>query len=339
NHLVTIDDVRSSSPFSFPPTRTDRQGRATFDRLASGDYRVGTSMTARCNNSQPVSVIRTVRLGGNGVSRARLVLGGQAAVRVLSSFGPVGGAPVAVTPGRGEHIEARMRFMPGMRMMLSSSCGGSTNADGLVTFTNIPSGPFTVEVRRGNSTFVSHVDFRGDGRETSILIPEGLLSLRVVNAVDGRPIANARVTWSGAGYRVMATATGNGEVLLEGVGEGAGSVGVYAPGFVEGTAQVAPASAPIEIAVAPLPRSLRQVRVVTRSGEPIEHAIVELFPPTVLDIGVIAVTDANGTIAFNSVPPRDTRARVSADGYLPAAITLGADSDTSLVVALAAAPR
>jgi hypothetical protein len=339
NHLVTIDDVRPSSPLSFLPARTDRQGRATFDRLAAGDYRVGTAMINHCNNSQPLSVVRTVRLSGSGVSRARLVLGGQAAVRVLTSFGPVGGAPVAVTPGRGEHIDARTRFMPGTRMMLSASCGGSTNADGLVTFTNIPSGPFTVEVRRVNSTFVSHVEFRGDGRETSILIPDGLLSLRVVSAVDGRPIGSARVTWSGAGYRVMATATGNGEVLLEGVGEGAGSVNVYAPGFVDATAQVAPASAPIEIAVAPLPRSLRQVRVVAKSGEPIEHAIVELFPPTVLDIGVIGVTDANGTIVFTSVPARDTRARVSAEGYLPAAITLRADSDASLVVALAAAPR
>jgi len=339
DHLVTIDDVRPSSPLSFPPARTDRRGRATFDRLAAGDYRVGTAMTTRCNNSQPMSVVRTVRVGGTGVSRARLVLGGHAAVRVLSPFGPLGGVPVAVTPGRGEHIDARMRFVPGMRMMLSSSCGGITNADGLVTFNNIPGGPFTVEIRRGNSTFVGHVDFRGDGPETPISIPDGLLSLRVVNAVDGRPIGNARVTWSGAGYRVMATATGNGEVLLEGVGEGAGSVSVYAPGFVEATANVAPASAPIEIAVAPLPRSLRQVRVVTKRGEPIEHAIVEVLPATVLDIGVIGVTDANGVIVFTNVSPRDTRVRASAEGFLPSAISLSANSDAPVEVVLLPAPR
>jgi hypothetical protein len=258
---------------------------------------------------------------------------------VLSPFGPVGGVLVAVTPGRGEHIDARVRFLPGVRMMLSSSCGGSTNADGLATFNHIPGGPSTVEVRRSNSTYVSHVEFRGDGRETRIAIPDGLLSLRVTNAVDGRPIANARVTWSGAGYRVMATATGNGEVLLEGVGEGAGSVSVYAPGFVEATANVAPASAPIEMAVTPLPRSVRQVRVVTKGGEPIEHAIVELLPPTVLDIGSIGVTDAKGVIVFTNVPPRETSVRASAEGYLPAVITLPADSDKSVGVALVAAPR
>jgi hypothetical protein len=339
DHIVTIDDGRSSSPLTFPLARTDRQGRAAFDRLAAGDYRVATSMTTRCNNSQPVSVVRTVRVGGIGVSRARLVLGGHAVVRVLSPFGPVGGVSVAVTPGRGEHLDARMRFMAGVRMMSSSSCGGSTDVDGLVTFNNIPSGPFTVEVRRSNSTYVSHVEFRGDGRETPIAIPDGLLSLRVVNAVDGRPIANARVTWSGAGYRVMATATGNGEVLLEGVGEGAGSVSVYAPGFVEAAANVAPASAPIEMAMAPLPRSVRQVRVVTKSGGPIEHAIVELLPATVLDIGVIGVTDAKGVIVFTNVPPRETRVRASAEGFLPTAITLPADSDAFISVTLAAAPR
>ena len=64
-----------------------------------------------------------------------------------------------------------------------------------------------------------------------------------------------------------------------------------------------------------------------------------LFRSGQITFGVIGVTDANGTIVFNSVPPRDTRLRVSAEGYLPAAIALPADSDAPLVVALAAAPR
>jgi hypothetical protein len=338
NQLVTIEDLLPASPLSFPPARTDEHGRATFDRLAAGDYRVSAQMLARCSTSPPMSVVRAVRAAGNGVARVRLVLGGDAAVRVLSPFGAVGGVPVSVTAGRGEHLElARMRLVPVPRRMFQSSCHGSTNADGLVTFNNIPGGPFTVEVRRGNSTFVRNVEFRGDGRETRIAIPGGLLSLRVTNAADGRPIANARVTWSGAGYRVMATATGNGEVLLEGVGEAAGSVSVNAPGFVEGTANVAPASAPIEIAVAPLPRSVRRLRVVTKSGEPIENAIVQLLPPTVLDIGVIGVTDANGVVVFTNVPPREARVRVSAEGYVPSAIALPANSDASVEITLVAA--
>ena len=338
NHPVTIEDLRPSSPLSFPVARTTQQGRATFDRLAAGDYRVSAQMTRRCNTSQPMSVVRTVRVAGNGTARARLVLGGDAAVRVVSSFGPVGGVAVSVTPGRGEHLEqARMGFVPGARF--SSSCHGSTNADGLVTFDNVSTGPFSVEVRGRTSTYVRYVDIRGDGRDTPIAIPDGLLSLRVTNAVDGRPVANARVTWSGDGYRVMATATGSGDVLLEGVGEGGGAVSVSAPGFVEATATIAPDSAPIEITVQPLPRGLRQVRVITKNGAPIEHAIVELLPPTVLDIGVIGVTDAKGVVVFTNLPPRDTRVRASAEGYLPSAISLAVDNDAPLDVVLVPAPR
>jgi hypothetical protein len=338
NHPVTIEDLRPSSPLSFPPARTTEQGRATFDRLAAGDYRVSATMARRCNTSQPMSVVRTVRVAGHGAARARLVLGGDAAVRVLSSFGPVGGVAVSVTPGRGEHLElARMRFVPGARF--SSSCHGSTNADGLVTFDNVSTGPFSVEVRGRNSTYVRNVDFRGDGREAPLTIPDGLLSLRVTNAADGRPVANARVAWSGGGYRVMATATGSGDVLLEGVGERGGPVSVFAPGFVEAAATVAPDSGPIEIAMQPLPRALRQVRVITRNGEPIAHAIVELLPPTLLDIGVIGVTDANGVVVFTNVPSRDTHVRVSAEGYVPSAIRLSVNSDAPMEVALVAAPR
>lgn len=340
HQLITIEDVRPSSPLLFPAARTDQQGRATFDRLAAGPYRVSTRMTALCNNSQPMSVVQGVRVGGTGASRARLVLGGNAAVRVRSSFGPAGGVPVSVTSGRAEQIEpARMRYMRGAAVMVPSSCAGWTNADGLVTFNNVPTGPFSVEVRVRNSTYLRDVEFRGDGRETPIVIPDGLLSLRVTNAVNGQPIANARVTWSGGGYRVRATATGNGEVLLEGVGEGGGSVSVFAQGFVETTATVEPASAPIEIAVPPLPRRQRRVRVVTKSGAPLADAIVELLPPTVLDISVIGVTDANGVIVFTNVASRDTRVRASAEGYLPSAMSLDVDSDTPMEIALVPAPR
>jgi hypothetical protein len=340
NHPVSIEDVRSPSPLALPPARTDPLGRVTFDRLAEGAYRVGSVMTRQCNTSPPLSVVEPVRVSGNGAARARLVLGGTAAVRVRSPLGPLGGVSVSVTPGAGEQLEtAVMRPINGPRPVSSSSCAGSTNADGVVSFDNVPAGPFSVGVRLPNSTYLRNVEFRGAGRPTPITIPDGLLSLRVTNAANGRPIANARLIWSGGGYRVMATTTGNGDVLLEGVGEGPGVINAFARGFIDAAAKIAPASGPIEMGMQPLPGPRRQVRVVTKTGEPIEDAIVELLPSTVHDVGVIGVTDAKGVIQFPDVPPREVRAQVRAGNHLPSAITLPADSDAPITVTLAPAPR
>ena len=50
NHEVHIDDPRPRSPLTFGPVRTNQQGRATFDRLATGRYRVWTTAADRCAN-------------------------------------------------------------------------------------------------------------------------------------------------------------------------------------------------------------------------------------------------------------------------------------------------
>ena len=339
NQVVTIDDVRLPSFGSSAPARTDQGGRVTFDRLAEGTYQVATAMTARCNTSPPMSAVQRVQIGGNGSARARLIVGGNAAVRVRSPQGPMGGVLVTATSGTGEHVElAAMRMQAGSRPLSSSFCSGVTNSEGIATFNNLPAGPYSLAVRLPNSSYLRNVEFRGDGRETPITIPDGLLSVRVTTA-GGRPVANARVIWSGDGYRVTATATANGDVLLEGVGEGRGSVGVFAPGYIETYAKVAAGAGALEITMPPLPARQRQLRLVSKTGEPVALAIVELLPATAFDIGVIGVTDVNGIVRFPDVPPRELLVHILAAHYVPAQIKLPANTDALLTVTLVPDPQ
>src|SRR5213078_4113596 len=58
NYEVHLDDPRPRSPLVFLPVRTNQQGRATFDRLATGRYRVWAAAADRCANV----VLRTSRV-------------------------------------------------------------------------------------------------------------------------------------------------------------------------------------------------------------------------------------------------------------------------------------
>jgi len=339
NHLVSIEDVLPFSALSFQPARTDRQGRATFDRLAAGRYRVRTVATERCNGVL-LSTARLVSVNGNGLVGLRLVIGGSASLRVTSPLGSLAGIPVSIAPDSGEPLAAApFAVLPGRPpapLMRPPSCGGSTDADGRVTFANVPPGAARIDVRLRTSTHLRRANVRGDGPEIAIAIPDGYLPLHVTSETTGRPIANAMVTWNGGGYRVQAATTGNGDVLLEGVGDGVGSISVAASGFVTGEATVTEATATThEVALRPSPRPRRQVRVVSETGEPVANAIVELLPATVLDVGVIAVSDAKGAVVFSQAPQGTFRAIVSADGFAPAAISLAGDTDTPVVVTLA----
>ena len=60
-HLVFIEDALPLSPLGVPPVRTNQQGRATFNRLGAGRYRVHTRSTERCGNGLPLSTGRVVR--------------------------------------------------------------------------------------------------------------------------------------------------------------------------------------------------------------------------------------------------------------------------------------
>ena len=60
DHFVLLEDVLPLSPIPFrEPVRTNAEGRATFERLAAGRYRVRTAAVGRCV-TQDLSLARTV---------------------------------------------------------------------------------------------------------------------------------------------------------------------------------------------------------------------------------------------------------------------------------------
>src|SRR5262249_43971907 len=141
-HLVFVEDVRPLSPLVLMPVRTNQQGRATFERLSAGRYRVRTSATARCNNNELLSIAPLVWVPGDGTVRARLVVGGRATFRITSPLGPLRGIRVAASPDTSPPPSpVALRVRSGAPTISSgpfteSSCGGGTDADGRVTLTN-----------------------------------------------------------------------------------------------------------------------------------------------------------------------------------------------------------
>src|SRR5438093_79077 len=71
NHEVHIDDPRPRSPLVFRPVRTNQQGRATFDRLAAGQYRVSTTAADPGRVRRPGSGRRHPRRIPAGARRQR----------------------------------------------------------------------------------------------------------------------------------------------------------------------------------------------------------------------------------------------------------------------------
>jgi hypothetical protein len=60
NYPVSLEDRRPPSPLQFPPIRTNQGGRATFDRLSEGRYRLRASVRELCNY-QRLSIARLSR--------------------------------------------------------------------------------------------------------------------------------------------------------------------------------------------------------------------------------------------------------------------------------------
>ena len=338
NHPVAIEDVRPNSPLAVRTVRTDHVGRATFDRLGEGRYHVSAPMIERCNGrGVPLSTGQLVSVNGTGNAGARIAVEGRAALRVVSPGGPLAGRAVLVAPDADARpAYSRTITMPGRPpiFVASPSCHDITDGDGRAAFTHVPRGAARASIRLYNSTFERQVDLRGDGREITIEVPNGVIQLRVIDASTGRGVPQASVTWSGGGYRVLATATGGGDVLLEGVGDSPGLISATASGFLEAKVEVSASPATFEVALTPAPSRERTVRVVADSGEPLAHAIVLLAPATVFNVGVYAATDANGVVRFTDVPPGVARVVAQADGFVGAAMNLPADSNAPATLAL-----
>lgn len=343
-HDVSLEDASPLSPLFLRPARTNQQGRATFDRLGKGRYRVRTRSVGRCGN-QPLSIARVVSVSGNGTLRTRLVLGGHATFQLSSPLGPLRAATVSASPDSGSStppawLRSRSGFSPFAGRPIGpfafqASCSGSTDADGRVTLTNFPPGPTRVDVRLLNSTYVRRVNVPDDGREVPILVPGGYLPLHVTNAMRNNPVAGAAIVWSAGGARVEATTSANGEALLEGVGTTAGTLAITAPGYEPAEAQLSEPPAVLQaVALVPAPVTSVQARVTTASGEPLASAVVEFSPENPIEVAHVAVTGAKGSVSFPGAPPGPLRVVATADGFVTAMMRVANDSRSGIVMTL-----
>jgi len=326
NHEVYVDDARPRSPLVFRPVRTNLQGRATFDRLAGGRYRVWTSAVDPCVNVL-LTASQVVLMSGSGTIDALLVAGGRARFRITSPLGPAIGTSVSAAP-----TEPPLP-LPFPYRATSSGCRGVTDGDGRVTLTNFPPGPAHVDVRMPTSTYVRQIDVPSDGREMTVAIPEGLQPVRVVNALRNQPVAGAAITWTGSGARIEATTTASGDALLEGVGVAGGTLAVSAAGYQPAEAQLAEAPGlPQTVALTPLPSaSTLRPRVIAASGEPLANAVVELTSSHPAAEPRVATTNANGVVTFSDVPAGSLQLMAIADGYVTSMMRIGEDRSRDAV--------
>jgi hypothetical protein len=321
DHDVSLQDVRPRSPLAAAPVRTNQQGRATFERLSAGRYRIRTTVTARCANAL-LSIAPLVSVPRSGTVRMRLVAAGRATFRITSPLGPLRGALISASP---DNDTSRV-----------ASCSGGTDADGRVTLATFPPGPAQVNVRLTNSSYVRRVDVPIDGREIALFIPEGFLPVRAVNAPKHDPINGATISWTSEGGRVEATASVVGEALLEGVGAGGGTLAVAASGYKTIEEQLPEPPAVLhEAALERTADTNLEVRVATAGGQPLPDAVVELISLDPMVIPFVATTDQRGAFMFRDAPPGSLRLTASADGFAPVVLPIPAERRGGILVTLA----
>src|SRR5215471_12680244 len=331
NHDVSLEDTLPLSPLIFRPVRTNQQGRATFDRLAAGRYRVWTTAVELCGTNQALmTAARLVALSGSGAVETRLIVGGRATFHITSPLGPMRGVLVSAAPSEVPSPPPfAFRSTP-------AGCLGATDADGRVTLANFPPGPAHVDVRMGNSTYVRQVDVPTGGQEMAVVIPDGFLAVRVVNALKNQPVTGASITWMGSGARVESISTATGEALLEGVGTAGGTLAVSARGYALAQEQLAePPGVLHDIALMPAgtAASLRP-RVLTTSGEPLPNAVIEINSANPFAVPHVAVTDARGVAAFPDVPAAALQLIASADGFMTLMMHIGEDRTAEISLML-----
>jgi carboxypeptidase family protein len=341
NHYVLLEDLLPMSPLQFPfPVQTNAEGRVTFERLAAGRYRVRTGAPERCA-TQPISLARTVTVSGTGTVNTRIFVTGKAAFRISLPGGPVKGMVVSAGPDNPPPPSRLVLMGRGMPSQIALSldmtrCRGTTDADGRVTLTSFPPGPSDIAVRFGSSMYVRRVDVPVGGGEIAVSVPDGVMPIRVLNAVTHEPVPRAFVTWTiEGGGRSEATATIIGEALLEGVGTRPGILTVTAPGFQSAEERLPePPGILHEVALVPLPDASVSVRVVTASGAALSNAVVEVAPANPFWAPQFAVTDANGVAAFPDAPPGILRVTAYADGYAASTTRISQDDRAGVVLTL-----
>jgi hypothetical protein len=183
---------------------------------------------------------------------------------------------------------------------------------------------------------VQRVSVPAEGRELVIQIPSGYMPLRVTNAMNGKPVADAAITWTAGGTRVEATTSANGEALLEGVSSEGGTLAIVARGYQKAEAKLAEPPAILqEVTLVPEADPSVQARVITASGEPLPNAVVELTLDDPLEVDQVVAADAKGFVRFSGLPSGALRLMASANGFVTTAARISEDARTGIVLTLA----
>lgn len=348
NHGVSIEDATQPSPMFFQPARTDERGRAVFDRLGPGRYRVSTQTVQRCAN-QFLTITRPATSGGSGTTRMRLVVGGRVSLRIVTGLGALPNRPVSVSPDPppqpqwqqryAEPVPAR-RLSPPTPSTTGPGCGGMTDAEGRMTLAPFPPGSAQVRVGLFNSSYIGRVSVPDNGAEILIKIPDGLTPVRVTDRTTREPVGAARLTWLGGGGRVEAVTSANGDALLEAVGVEGGTLTIEAReyGTLEGQFDETPDTQQ-EVALMPVPSTNVTVRVVNGDGQPVAGAVVAVQPRSPGDAAEFAATSDTGVATFLDVEPGSLPLSASAPRFATAALTVPEDGRGAIVITLAPAPR
>ena len=342
-HNVFLEDAAPRSLLSFPAAKTNAQGRATFDRLAAGRYRVSTLTKEGCG-SRPLSITRLVSVGAGGEAHTKLVIGGSANLKFVSPLGPVMGRTVSASPDAGSSAPPwqwamQTASLSSRRVIIpfpsAAPCSASTDADGRVTFKTFPPGAANIQLRLLNSTYVKRLPVPEGGREVALTIPDGLVSVHVANQRTNQPIANAKVVWTGNEARVEASTNGVGDALIEAAGMNGGRLSISAENFETLEANFAELPSSIqEVLLPPSPPSRVQLTVVGADGAPLPNAVVEFVPSDPIDVSDVAVTDAKGIVTFLDVPRGILRLLATAEGFVPAEVRVAEDARGSTTLTL-----
>jgi hypothetical protein len=309
-HDVFLEDVRPLSPLSFQPARTSPQGRATFQRLAAGQYRVRTRAAGRCGG-QTLMTGRVIAVPGRGAFNIRIVAGGTANLRLSTRFGALPGVAITLTPDVGPPKP--------LAFFSEASCSGSTNADGTVVLRDVPPGPARIDVRFPNSRYTRRVTTSEDGREVPVQIPDGLMQLSVSDAVTKRPVSGATISWSSGGARVEARTTGSGDALLEAVAPAPGTLTVSASGYESIERQFGESpDGNYEATLTPAPPAVIEAHVGSDSAQPLPHAVVRLSHESRGGIERIVVADPKGVARFPGAGAGTLEVTARAEGFATA---------------------
>jgi hypothetical protein len=338
-HEVWIEDAALPSPLSFQPVRTNEQGRAVFDRLAPGRYRVWTRTAERCAGRVELTLSRLVAVG-SAATRARLVVGGRATFKITTVLGALYSRSVTLAPDAPATSPWQSRIADSLSRRLPnifgspSSCGGVTDSEGRVTLTPFPPGPAQLRVSLFNSIYIARVTVPENGAEMAIAIPDGLTPVHVTDQISRQPVA-AQVIWVGGGGRVEAAATPNGDVLLEGVGKVGGALTISAREYqtLEGQFDETPETQQ-EVALMPSPIARVALRVVSSDGDAIPAAVVELLARGAGDAAEFVAADAKGVATFLDVPEGPLQFGAHADGFASSTVRVAEDARVSIVISL-----